>query len=278
MTNHETIIAKPELNVNFDICFTDNRVVPNHWHNHLEILYILEGAMHVKCNEKAYLLQEEGMFLFNSGDIHYTHSERNTRVILMQIPFEFLQRVMADFDKISFEQYFPKEYIAETKSLQQITSLLLAMKEVYEKNEDGYALLFASYLNRMLYELYKNHAIRENRQTDTNDKNLNRLKKIITYIEKHYAEPISLADIAKNFALNPEYFCRYFKKNMGFTFLEYINLVRLPHIYDDLLHTRDSISDIQEKHGFTNTKVFHRMFKEVYGCTPSEARKTSSIF
>lgn len=273
MTSYENIVSRPELNVKFDICYTDNQIVPNHWHNHLEILYILEGAMDIKCNEKSYTLGCGGMFVFNSGDIHYTHSGRDTKVILLQIPYDFLQRVMERYDEIEFEQYFPREQLVAKKSLQRVEVLLLRMKEVYEQSEDGYALLFGSYLNHLLYELYRNHAQRRAGKTKGDEKNLNRLKEIITYVEAHYAEQVSSAEIAEHFALNAEYFCRYFKKNMGFTFLEYVNLVRLPHIYEDLIHTKDNISEIQERHGFSNNKVFRRMFKEVYGRTPSEVRK-----
>lgn len=273
MTNHENIILKPELNVKFDIYYTDNQIIPNHWHNDLEILYIIESSMDIKCNEKAYTLENGDFFIFNSGDIHYTHSKNATKVVLLQIPYDFLNRVIPNYDEIIFEQYFPKKKISETSSLQQVHSFLLHMKEVCEKEEEGYALLFGGYLNCLLYELYKHHSYRKKIPSHGEDKSMNRLKEIITYIEKHYAEPISLANIANDFALNPEYFCRYFKKNMGFTFLEYVNMVRLPYIYDDLLHTTSTISQIQEKHGFTNNKVFHRMFKQVYGCTPSEIRK-----
>lgn len=277
MTSYESIASKPELNVNFDIGVTDNQVVPNHWHNHLEILYLLEGNMHIKCNERSYLLEKEGMFVFNSGDIHYTQSGRHTKMILLQVPYDFLQRVIKNYDEIVFEQYFPKERMEKEEKLQQVKFLLLRMKEVYEKREDGYALLFGSCLNYLLFELYKNYSEMEMTQKRAEDKNMNRLKEIITYIEKHYAEPISLADVAKEFALNPEYFCRYFRKSMGFTLLEYINMVRLSHIYEDLLRTKDGISVIQERHGFTNHKVFHRMFREIYGCTPSEVRKKQQM-
>jgi len=275
LVNHEEVVTKAELNVFFDICFTDNEVVPNHWHGHLEILYILEGSMDIKCNEKGYRLEQGGMFVFNSGDIHYTHSAPRTRVILLQVPYEFLNRVIPQFDEVVFEGYFPKVRMEE--ELPKVKENLLYMKELYEGNEDGYSLLFHSSLSCLLYELYKNYSQRKKGQAEREDKNVNRLKEIITYIEKHYAEPISLSDVSEKFALNSEYFCRYFKRNMGFTFLEYVNMVRLPHIYEDLLRTKDNISEIQERHGFTNNKVFHRMFKKVYGCTPTEARKKIKV-
>jgi len=77
-------------------------------------------------------------------------------------------------------------------------------------------------------------------------------------------------------ALNPEYFCRFFKKNMGMTFLEFVNQVRFSHICEDILRTDTSITELLVRHGFTNYKLFRRMFYEKYGCTPSAKRKETS--
>lgn len=272
MASREDILTTPGLEVFFDICPTNNEVVPNHWHEHLEILYLLEGSMEIKCNDKTYWLKKEEMFVINSGDIHYTHSATQTVVLLLQIPYEFLNHGIPKFEEVVFSEYFPWDKM-ETQSLKKARGNLLRMKQLFEIKEDGYPFLFHSNLNELLYVLYREHAEREMHPVDKNDKGINRLKEIITYVEEHYREPISLSDVAEQFALNPEYFCRYFKKNVGFTFLEYVNMVRLPRIYEELISTKDSISKIQERHGFTNDKVFHRMFKKVYGCTPTEARK-----
>lgn len=56
-------------------------------------------------------------------------------------------------------------------------------------------------------------------------------------------------------------------------FVEYINLVQIDHIHDELLVTDDSITDIQQLNGFTNYKVFSRMFKAQFGMTPRELRR-----
>ena len=60
---------------------------------------------------------------------------------------------------------------------------------------------------------------------------------------------------------------------MGITFLEYQNELRLSHIYRDLLTTDDAIHLILERHGFTNYKLFRRMFFEHFEMTPTEVRK-----
>ena len=73
--------------------------------------------------------------------------------------------------------------------------------------------------------------------------------------------------------MQPGYFCRFFKKCMGVTFLEYQNELRLSYIYRDLITTEDSVRDILERHGFTNYKLFRRMFEEHFKDTPSGIRK-----
>ena len=56
-------------------------------------------------------------------------------------------------------------------------------------------------------------------------------------------------------------------------FLEYINLARIDHIHDELLVTDDSITDILQRNGFMNYKVFSRMFKAQFGMKPRELRR-----
>jgi YesN/AraC family two-component response regulator len=152
------------------------------------------------------------------------------------------------------------------------------MLNIFQVKKLGYSFLFNSKLQQYLYLLFVHFSKGTNTLTlPSANKHRIYLQKTIDYVASHYSEPISLSEIASYLSLNPEYFCRMFKKNMGFTFLEYLSQIRLTHIYDDLRNTSDSITQIQERHGFTNYKVFNRMFKESYGCTPSVARKCQGI-
>jgi AraC-like DNA-binding protein len=99
-----------------------------------------------------------------------------------------------------------------------------------------------------------------------------RIHEVINYADEHYQEPISLDDVAGHVGLDKKYFCRFFKQNMGMTFLQYLTEMRLAHIYQELISTGDSVSEITERNGMTNQKLFNRTFKELYGCTPSQVR------
>ena len=102
---------------------------------------------------------------------------------------------------------------------------------------------------------------------------MDRLNPVLTYIAQNYKRPISLDEIAEVACLQTGYFCRFFKKKMGVTFLEYQNEYRLSFIYRDLITTNDPVHVILERHGFTNYKLFRRMFQEHFGDTPTKIRE-----
>ena len=60
---------------------------------------------------------------------------------------------------------------------------------------------------------------------------------------------------------------------MGMSFLNYLNEVRVSHIYQDIQNSDAPIAEIIEANGFSNQKLFNKTFKELYGCTPSAVRK-----
>ncbi len=72
---------------------------------------------------------------------------------------------------------------------------------------------------------------------DTHLMTIDRIRKVMSYVEEHYKENISLQDVSDLLGIGKEYFCRFFKKNMGISFLQYLNEVRLSHIYQGLMDT-----------------------------------------
>lgn len=64
---------------------------------------------------------------------------------------------------------------------------------------------------------------------------------------------------------------------MGITFLKYLNSIRLEHAYIELVNTDHNISEIIERNGFKNYKMFTKLFKDEYDCSPNEKRKQIKI-
>ena len=104
-------------------------------------------------------------------------------------------------------------------------------------------------------------------------KDLARLNIILKYLQENYKQNIALEDIAKLVHFQTNYFCRFFKKHMGVTFIEYQNQVKLAYVYRDLIKTKDSLSMILSRHGFNNYKLFRTLFKKHFGDTPMKVRK-----
>lgn len=114
--------------------------------------------------------------------------------------------------------------------------------------------------------------VREGREESGTVENL---KKVLQYIGEHYSSPIRLSELAELVNMNEQYFCRYFKKNIGKTITEYINVIRVEKAATALAETEDKIIDIASACGFDNTGYFIRRFKKEKGMTPSEYRKKS---
>ena len=161
MITHEIITENERLAVYFDIYKTDNHIVPSHWHAHLEILYILEGGMHIICNEKKYDLTTGDLFVVNSGAIHYTHSMNHTKILLLQVPYELLSQSITQFSALHFEEYLSKERWEQEPDLQEMIHYLKKMQELYQSGEDGYPFLFRSALNLFLHLLYTKYSVRQ---------------------------------------------------------------------------------------------------------------------
>ncbi len=269
--SHEIINDDTRLQLYFLLTKSDNHYSPLHWHGHLEIIFIQKGKMAAYINDRKYMLKENDMLVVGSRELHSTRTWGETDYLLLQIPTDYLSRVLNQVPLIQFQEYFPS--ITMNASQSRLYHCLLALAETYREKEDGYLLHFSSVVYEFLYLLYKNHSHRISPQTkERENHNFERMELIISYVKTHYKEEISLNDVAKLINVSPEYFCRLFKKHTGQTFLAYVNAVRLIHFHQELLATDYSINELMERSGITNYKVFIRSFKETYGTTPGKLR------
>lgn len=92
------------------------------------------------------------------------------------------------------------------------------------------------------------------------------------YIEKHYAEPITLDNLSKHLGINKSYFCTVFKKVTKQSFCTYTNKIRVEKSKYLLTRTNDSILDIALATGFSSSSYFNTTFKKMVGKTPLEYR------
>lgn len=89
------------------------------------------------------------------------------------------------------------------------------------------------------------------------------------YIDNHFCEDISLQSVADAVALSPVYLSRYFKKNIGENFSDYILRLRMEKASEMLINNK-RVTEVSIACGFNNPGYFARVFKNYFNCTPKE--------
>lgn len=270
---YEIVPTSKNTGVRFYTSYDSGSYVPKHWHDAVEIIYIQEGALTVISDNSIYELCADECILINSAIIHSTKCTVSNKAIVFQIPTDFFKQYIPDFDYILFSLEIQKGNPVQQTKLTVFKETLVQMQIVNDIRPKGYALRFNSLLFEIMYQLYHNFGFQIRQPHIKNKaKDMERLDIILKYMLKNYTRHIPLDEIAGLVYLQTGYFCRFFKKNMGVTFLEYQNELRLSYIYRDIIDTIDPIKEIIERHGFTNYKLFRRMFREHFNATPIQVR------
>lgn len=251
---------------------------PLHWHEEIELLYQLNGRSDIQIDGKKYQIQNKLLTVINSRQVHSVHTYSDTSMfICVHISKKLIEKYMPDIDLYRIycipddipDSQFP-EYLSVCRQMEDLLRLYITDKLAWQMESEGIIL---QVLAQLIRHFSRKSAPDEIGLSSADRTSFNRIRDVITYVEEHFREPISLQDIAGHLSLGREYFCRFFKKNMGMSFLRYLNEVRISHVYRDLEQTDAPIAEIAEKNGFHNQKLFNRTFREVYGCTPSAVRR-----
>ena len=275
-TNYEMIPLNELTNVRFYTSTDPGSYVASHWHDAVEILYLQEGSLTVTLENISFSVVAGKCILISPNQIHSTLCTSPNRAIVFQIPVSFIEKFIPDVKQLQFSLQDPAENRHLQEKIELLKDSLLKMQFFIESDSPGSVLRFNSLLFEVLFQLYQNFSFRTSapaKDTVRRNRNLEKITPVLDYIRENYNRLIPLSEIAEIAALQPKYFCRFFKKCMGVTFLEYQNEIRLSCIYNDLISTDDPLALLLDRHGFSNYKLFRRIFRERFQCTPMELRK-----
>ncbi len=249
--------------------------IPMHWHQELELLYLLNGEADLTVRGKTTKMKKRHLIIVEERQIHGIHcKDDSTMFLIIHIAKEALQAYVPQIELSSFElgeenisdELFPK-YVAICQSLEDLTRRYMMADETFRLEADGIIMQVMAALLRD----FSKSSVPVSAGTDMAA--AERICSVIDFVQNNFEKTISLADGAEVIGVGREAFSRFFKKMMGSSFLQYVNEVRLSHSYEDLMQTDLPIREIMERNGLTNQKLYNRLFKEYYGMTPSEARK-----
>ncbi len=98
------------------------------------------------------------------------------------------------------------------------------------------------------------------------------LTRILLWADDNYSGECLLRNAVISAGYNYSYVSKLFKKKLGITFNQYVNLLRIQKSEDKLTSTSMNITEIAYECGYNSLRVFNRRFREILGMTPSEYR------
>lgn len=111
---------------------------------------------------------------------------------------------------------------------------------------------------------------------NNNDTNPISIDKVLEYIEKNVTNPmLSVGNVADYFNMSLSSLSRFFKENTGINISDYINRLHIKYAKMLLLSTDNTVQDISQILGYTQSSSFIRKFKQMEGITPNEYRYQS---
>lgn len=98
--------------------------------------------------------------------------------------------------------------------------------------------------------------------------------KALDYIKRNFNKKITLEEVAGQVFLNPSYFSKIFKNEMNFTFVSYVNKIRIKAAKNLLADTSIPLTDVSCMAGFEDQSYFTKVFKRATGVTPGKYRES----
>ena len=141
------------------------------------------------------------------------------------------------------------------------------MQRVYAARRPGYEAAVGSLAEGLAVLFWRNRLADGERDAD------GVVAKAVAYIEKHYAERVSLSDAARYVCLSPTYFSTLFARAAGVNFSDYLRTYRLTQAKRLLRTPGASVSSVASEVGFHSAAYFINSFSDVFGMTPGEYRR-----
>ena len=261
---------------------TQNEAYPQHWHDAQEIIVPVQGSYSITLQEKTYVLEPGDIFLVPPGELHALPAPEAGARFVFLLELNALAK-LCNFTNTRTLLASPIHISAAThpEIYETAISLLLKMATFYWGNSPTKEMHIYSCLLDF-YSCYTDYCAGEipiqlpSENTTIRREASEKLDLALHFIEQHYAEDISLEDVAGQVGLSKYYFTRSFKRHTGQTFCEYLNALRISTAEKLLKETSLSISSICKSCGYSCISSFNRTFRRYKGYTPSEYRNIHS--
>ena len=246
-----------------------------HWHEEYEIIYIIKGEMNIVIDSKETIAHEGDVFLIKDCSCHGGKPKDGCVYACFVFDLDNFKLggncVSKYLRKITEHKITVNEKLSAKGGT--ISDIMCEAVLLMQQKPVGYELMVYGLMYRFFGIIYNNVLYSDSGDETGRAKSQENIRKVVEYIETHYAERITLESLAKLADMSPKYFCLYFYNFTQHTPIEYLNNYRIESACEQIRSSKKKITDIAYDCGFNDVSYFTKSFKRYTGLTPNAYRK-----
>lgn len=268
-----------EKDLPLKIYYTSIEEYPLHWHDCIEIIYVLKGKINITIDADSFELYENEIEIINIDETHRIYSTEENKVLIFHIDPYFFEKYYKDIKNIFFYTNSTENGAQKSEEYEELRELLSMLLCERVQQQEDYDEEIEDILIKLLYHLINNfhYLTYEKEELKENMDQLDRYHRISKYIFNNYNNNITLKDIAKKEFLSPHYLSHEIKYATGYSFTDLINQTRVEESVKLLLSTDMSITEISDEVGFSHPRYFNKHFKTIFKMTPLQYRRKNKV-
>lgn len=251
--------------------------IPLHWHDEFQFVRIMKGEAIFRVNEEKIIVKEGNGIFINSGCLHMAEKGNQTGcdyICLNVSPLFLLPQELYTMYVYPYVQAtnFPFLYLDANQAWgQNILQSLQKINEYVQNKSDFYELEVTLQLTFIWQNLIVNGFQLEYNETEMIRNQ--RMKQMLNWIHAHFSEKITLDEIARVGQLSRSECCRYFKKMLKTTPLNYVIDYRIQKSLILLKQAEVSVTEVAYQVGFNSTSYYIDKFRQKMKLTPLAYKK-----
>ncbi|CAM3483896.1 helix-turn-helix domain-containing protein [Marinicrinis lubricantis] len=250
----------------------------SHFHSTYEIFYLMSGTREFFIKDRTMAIGEGDIMIIAPNILHRTTNSKipGYERLIVNLHEKQMTSLSESYMDI-LQPLFEKEYLIVRCSLQDQLSIETLAQRIIQEMHDrkpGFEM-YAQTLVLQLLIICCRHVKQNNMEPPAFPSPMHeRISEVVRYMNNYYMEDLSLPLVAEKFFVSPYYLSRSFKEATGFSFVEYLNSVRVKEAKKLLEQSSMKVSQIARKVGFGSVTHFGRIFKSVTGHAPLFYRKS----
>lgn len=252
-----------------------------HWHPEVELTLITDGVIEYHVNGSVFILKEGQALFGNANSLHSGNMVEGQDCHYISVTFD--PRLVYGYENsLIYEKYVMPvvqdgalcavAFDGSQKWHEKMVELIGEIIEVYDGQEDGYEMEITGKLIHF-WQLLVVHVDRKKGISGREQKDYERIRGILSFIEKNYDKKLTTKQIAESVYMCTSQCSRLFKKYMKKTLFDFILEYRIERSLADLLDPDCSMAEAAAGAGFNDSNYYSKVFVRIKGCAPSVYRK-----